>query len=194
MPIVSNINNIKSINYQSGGVIRAFAGKFRVFDKSVHDNQFTFVSGFPDNEERVLYVDDISEISCSGSTKYRKIDEDNVFKEFDPSDILVPDSQNCFKRYKFTEYDVLFASIILNGARYIRFNGFDVTFTPDKSSRKLTIHSNSAEIIDFDNMIFYGIGTLVLDCPNLRYIRIKNGLLNQRYHEIPENVQIFIIG
>lgn len=191
MSIVNNSLRCKSIFYKSGGVERVFTAHSQVFPEAALP-EFKFIDGFPASDDRVLYVDDGTEVSCTGFGK--TIWNGRSFEKSDLSDILIPDSQIYFRKYKFVQDDVYYATITLNGARYVRFNGFGVTFTPRSTSDKLTISSDTAETIDFGNMIFYGYGTLVLDCPNLKRILIRDGLLNHRYHEIPEGVEITILN
>ena len=172
-----------------GGVERVFTAHSKVFPEAALP-EFKFIDGFPASDDRVLYVDDGTEVSCTGVGK--TLWNGRSFEKSDLSDILIPNSEIYFRKYKFVQDDVFYATITLNGARYVRFNGFSVTFTPRSTSDELKIISDSAETIDFGEMIFYGIGTLVLDCPNLKRIRIRDGLLNQRYHVIPEGVEITI--
>ena len=190
MSIRKGISNCKSIHYNSGGVERVFTAHSKVFQKSEVPG-YNYLDCFPSDDDRILYVDDGTEISCSAYGKFFPL-QDIAFIDSGLSDILVPDSQIYFRKFKFPKDDVYKATINLNGARYVRFNGFSVTFTPRSTSDELKIISDTVETIDFGNMIFYGYGTLVLDCPNLKRIWIRDGLLNQRYHVIPEGVEITI--
>ena len=154
---------------------------------------YNYLDCFPSKDYLILYVDDGTEIAASGygsSGAWTK----NAFYDNGLSDILSPESHTYFRKFKFLKENVYYATINLNGARYVRFNFNSCPFCPRSTSDKLTISSDSVETIDFDRLIFYGNpGTLVLDCPNLKRIRIRDGLLNYRYHEIPNGVEITLI-